>query len=109
LLRAGDPRHGDTFAGGGEARGLNGIAFSNPGDGGVSWDCRFLFQAHVVVNDGRRRCMHYYNSQGERVSRRRFREMYNAFKNRQELIKAGLMNRRSLIKMGLLTSAGYLV
>ncbi|HXU47015.1 MAG TPA: multicopper oxidase domain-containing protein, partial [Thermoanaerobaculia bacterium] len=49
-----------------------------------------------------------YDSQGERVSRARFKEMYNAFKNRQELIKAGLMNRRSLLKMGLLTSAGYL-
>src|SRR5262245_41366696 len=50
----------------------------------------------------------YYNRNGERVSRARFKEMYTAFKNRQELIKAGLMNRRSLIKMGLLTSAGYL-
>jgi FtsP/CotA-like multicopper oxidase with cupredoxin domain len=51
----------------------------------------------------------HYNSDGERVSRARFKEMYNAFRNRQELIKAGLMNRRSLMKMGLLTSAGYLV
>jgi FtsP/CotA-like multicopper oxidase with cupredoxin domain len=49
----------------------------------------------------------YYDRNGERVSRARFKEMYNAFKNRQELIKAGLMNRRSLLKMGLLTS-GYL-
>jgi hypothetical protein len=51
----------------------------------------------------------YYNSLGERVSRARFKEMYNAFKNRQELIKAGLMNRRSLLKMGLLSSTGYLL
>src|SRR4030095_9510273 len=51
----------------------------------------------------------YYNRNGERVSRARFKEMYNAFKNRQELIKAGLMNRRSLMKMGLLASSGYLV
>ena len=50
----------------------------------------------------------YYNSLGEKVSRARFRAMYGAFKNRQELIKAGLMNRRDLVKMGLLTSAGYL-
>src|SRR6185503_1403618 len=49
-----------------------------------------------------------YNSLGEKVSRARFRQMYNAFKNRQELIKAGLMNRRSLLKMGLLTGSGYL-
>jgi FtsP/CotA-like multicopper oxidase with cupredoxin domain len=32
-----------------------------------------------------------------------------AFRNRQELIKAGLTRRRDLLKMGLLTSAGYLV
>ena len=32
----------------------------------------------------------YYNSLGGRVSRARFKEMYNAFRNRQELIKAGL-------------------
>src|SRR3954462_15459778 len=51
----------------------------------------------------------YYNSLGEKVSRARFKEMYNAFKNRQELIRAGLMNRRSLLKMGLLSSTGYLL
>jgi len=50
-----------------------------------------------------------FNSLGERVSRARFKEMYNAFRNRQELIKAGLMNRRSLLKMGLLSSTGYLL
>jgi len=50
----------------------------------------------------------YYNSLGEKVSRARFKEMYNAFKNRQELIKAGLMNRRSLLKLGLLSGTGYL-
>ena len=50
----------------------------------------------------------YYNQNGEKVSRTRFKEMYNAFKNRQELIKAGL-TRRDLVKMGLLTGAGMLV
>jgi FtsP/CotA-like multicopper oxidase with cupredoxin domain len=35
--------------------------------------------------------------------------MYTAFRNRQELIAAGLMNRRDLMKLGLLTSAGVLV
>jgi FtsP/CotA-like multicopper oxidase with cupredoxin domain len=34
--------------------------------------------------------------------------MYNAFKNRQELIKAGLTSRRNLLKLGLLSGAGYL-
>src|SRR5919109_5041862 len=51
----------------------------------------------------------YYNSKGEKVSRARFKEMYNAFKNRQELIAAGLMNRRDLFRMGLLSGAGFLV
>lgn len=51
----------------------------------------------------------FYNSRGERVSHARWNEMYIAFKNRQELIKAGLMNRRDLFKMGLLSSAGLLV
>jgi FtsP/CotA-like multicopper oxidase with cupredoxin domain len=51
----------------------------------------------------------YYNSNGEKVSRARWQEMYNAFRNRQELIKAGLMNRRDLLKMGLLTSGGLLL
>jgi FtsP/CotA-like multicopper oxidase with cupredoxin domain len=49
----------------------------------------------------------YFDSQGRRVSRARFNQMYAAFKNRQELIKAGLMNRRDLVKLGLL-SGGYL-
>jgi FtsP/CotA-like multicopper oxidase with cupredoxin domain len=51
----------------------------------------------------------YYNTRGERVSRARFKEMYTALQNRQELFKAGLMNRRDLFKLGLLSSAGYLV
>lgn len=51
----------------------------------------------------------YYNSKGEKVSSAKFKEMYNALKNRQELLKAGLMNRRDLFKMGLLSSAGFLV
>ena len=51
----------------------------------------------------------YYNSKGEKVSRAKWREMYSAFKNRQELIAAGLMNRRDLFRMGLLSGAGFLV
>jgi FtsP/CotA-like multicopper oxidase with cupredoxin domain len=51
----------------------------------------------------------YFNSRGEKVSRARWKEMYNAFQNRQELIKAGLTSRRDLLRMGLLTSAGMLV
>src|SRR5205807_3529890 len=53
-------------------------------------------------------CM-YYNSNGEKVSRARWKEMYNAFKNRQELVKAGLTSRRDLMRLGLLTGAGMLV
>jgi len=33
----------------------------------------------------------------------------NAWRNRQELISAGLTSRRDLMKLGLLTSAGYLI
>ena len=51
----------------------------------------------------------YFNSCGERVSRARWKAMYAAFQNRQELIKAGLMNRRDLLRMGLLSGAGLLV
>src|SRR6476620_2161096 len=51
----------------------------------------------------------YYYRRSEKISRSKFKELHNAFKNRQELIKAGLMNRRSLVKLGLLSSAGYLV
>src|SRR5215471_11868315 len=46
----------------------------------------------------------YFNVFGERVSRRRHREMLTAAKNRRELIAAGL-GRRDLFRMGLLTSA----
>ncbi len=45
----------------------------------------------------------YYNVFGEKVSRRRYKEMCNAAKNRRELIAAGLTSRRDLMKMGLLT------
>ena len=38
----------------------------------------------------------YFNANGERVSRARWKAMYDAFKNRQELIKAGF-TRRDLI------------
>lgn len=50
----------------------------------------------------------YYNASGEKISRRRWKELYRAFKNRQEIIKAGL-SRRDLFNMGLLTGAGLLV
>src|SRR5215813_13957650 len=51
----------------------------------------------------------YYNVFGEKVSRRRFKEMCEAAKNRRELIAAGLTSRRELFKMGLLTAGGMLV
>ena len=46
----------------------------------------------------------YFNANGEKVSRARWKEIYNAFKNRQELVKAGLTSRRDLMRMGLSTS-----
>src|SRR5215475_3006985 len=51
----------------------------------------------------------YFNTFGEKVSRRRFKEMINAARNRRELIAAGLTSRRDLMKMGLLTPSGMLV
>ncbi len=51
----------------------------------------------------------YYNVFGEKVSRKRYKEMQNAAKNRRELITAGLTSRRDLFKMGLLTAGGMLV
>src|SRR5215472_13492956 len=51
----------------------------------------------------------YYNVFGEKVSKRRFKEMCEAAKNRRELIAAGLTSRRDLMKMGLLTAGGLLV
>src|SRR5579864_8602096 len=51
----------------------------------------------------------YYNVYGEKVSRRRFKEMEEAAKNRRELIAHGLTSRRDLFKMGLLTAGGMLV
>src|SRR5712692_3045253 len=51
----------------------------------------------------------YYNVFGEKVSRRRYKEMCNAAKNRRELIAGGLTSRRDLMKMGLLTAGGMLV
>src|SRR4051794_5804722 len=50
----------------------------------------------------------YFNANGERVSRARWKAMYDAFKNRQELIKAGF-SRRDLMRMGLLSSSGMLI
>ena len=51
----------------------------------------------------------YYNVFGEKVSKRRFKEMCEAAKNRRELIAAGLTSRRDLMRMGLLTAGGMLV
>ena len=51
----------------------------------------------------------YYNVFGEKVSRRRFKQMCDAAKNRRELIAAGLTSRRDLMKMGLLSASGLLV
>ncbi len=51
----------------------------------------------------------YYNVFGEKVSRKRYKEMLEAAKNRRELIAAGLTSRRDLMKMGLLTAGGMLV
>jgi FtsP/CotA-like multicopper oxidase with cupredoxin domain len=51
----------------------------------------------------------YFNVFGEKVSRKRYREMQNAAKNRRELIAAGLSGRRELMKLGLLTAGGMLV
>ncbi len=51
----------------------------------------------------------YYNVFGEKVSRRRHKEMCEAAKNRRELIAAGLTSRRDLFKMGLLTAGGMLI
>jgi FtsP/CotA-like multicopper oxidase with cupredoxin domain len=51
----------------------------------------------------------YYNVFGEKVSKRRFKEMCDAANNRRELIAHGLTSRRDLFKMGLLTAGGMLV
>ena len=51
----------------------------------------------------------YFNVFGEKVSRKRYKEMQNAAKNRRELIAAGLTSRRDLMKMGLLTAGGMLI
>ena len=51
----------------------------------------------------------YYNVFGEKVSRKRYKEMLEAAKNRRELVAAGLTSRRDLMKMGLLTAGGMLV
>jgi FtsP/CotA-like multicopper oxidase with cupredoxin domain len=51
----------------------------------------------------------YYNVFGEKVSRKQYKEMLEAAKNRRELIAAGLTSRRDLMKMGLLTAGGMLV
>ena len=50
----------------------------------------------------------HFNANGERGSRVRWKEMYRAFQNRQELIREGF-TRRDLMRMGLLTGGGTLV
>src|SRR5580692_3727293 len=50
----------------------------------------------------------YFNVYGEKVSRKRYREMVQAGKNRRELISANLTSRRDLMKLGLLTAGGML-
>src|SRR6266567_5910794 len=50
----------------------------------------------------------YYDVHGNKISKSQWKKMYAAFKNRQEIIRAGL-SRRDLARMGLLTAAGYLV
>ena len=50
----------------------------------------------------------YYNANGEKISRARWKELYQARRNRLELIKAGL-SRRDLMNMGLLTAGGVLI
>jgi hypothetical protein len=50
----------------------------------------------------------YHDANGDKISRARWKELYQAFKNRQELIKAGL-SRRDLMNMGLLTGSGVLI
>src|SRR5258708_38081648 len=51
----------------------------------------------------------YYKVFGEKVSKRRYKEMCEAAKNRRELIAAGLTSRRDLFKRGLLTAGGVLI
>src|SRR5260370_18880792 len=51
----------------------------------------------------------YYNVFGEKVSRRRYKEMCEAAKNRRELIAAGLTSRRDLFRMWLLPAGRMLV
>src|ERR1700722_4436170 len=51
----------------------------------------------------------YYNVFGEKVSKRRFKQMCAAAKNRRELIAAGVTSRREMFKMGLLTAGGLLI
>ena len=65
--------------------------------------------AEYPLDSNRKEEEMYYNANGEKVSRARWKEMYNAFKNRQELVKAGLTSRRDLMKMGLLTAGGMLI
>src|SRR5258708_16933099 len=51
----------------------------------------------------------YYNVFGEKVSKRRYKEMCEAAKNRRELIAAGLTSRRDVLKMGWLHGGGMLI
>src|SRR5215472_8034329 len=51
----------------------------------------------------------YYNVFGEKVSKKKYKEMLQAAENRRELIAVGLTSRRDLMKMRLLTACGMLV
>jgi len=50
----------------------------------------------------------YYNANGERIARWRWKELLQARRSRLELIKAGF-TRRDLVNMGLLTAGGMLI
>jgi FtsP/CotA-like multicopper oxidase with cupredoxin domain len=70
---------------------------------------RKFFETWLSGGETQRRQGMYFNVFGEKVSKRRYKEMCEAAKNRRELIAAGLTSRRDLFKMGLLTAGGMLV
>src|SRR5438105_13895604 len=62
----------------------------------------------VRTDDNQGELMDYYNANGERIARWRWKELLQARRNRLELIKAGF-TRRDLMNMGLLTAGGMLI
>ena len=50
----------------------------------------------------------YFNVFGEKISRRRYKEMCQAAKNRRELIAAGLTSRRDLMKPAAMRSLRFM-